>query len=48
MIQLNSQYEALFDTCVLDEDCVGIPQLMSIETDMMMEALNAGLYKQRG
>lgn len=45
MIPLNPRYEALFDTCVLDWECDGIVQLMSIETDMMKEALEAGLYK---
>ena len=43
---LNPRYEALFDTCILDEDCDRIAQLMSVETDMMKEALDAGLYKQ--
>ncbi len=46
MIQLNPRYEEIFDTRNLDEDCDGIAQLISVETEKMKEVLDAGLYKQ--
>lgn len=46
MIQFDPRYEALFKSYILDEDCDGIAQLMRVETDMMKDAQDAGLYNQ--
>lgn len=46
MIQINSKYDAIFDARNIDLDCDKIANLMSIESDLIKEALDAGLYKQ--
>ena len=46
MIQLNPQYERIFDPKNIDQDCNKIARLMSVEGDFIKEALDAGLYKQ--
>ena len=46
MIQLNPKYESIFDVRNIDNDCDKIAHLMSLEGNMIKEALEAGLYKQ--
>lgn len=46
MIQLNPRYEAIFTPKNIDQDCNRIANLMSIEGNLIKEALDAGLYKQ--
>ncbi len=44
-IQLNPQYEAIFNPDNIDQDCDEIASLMNVEADFIKEALDAGLYK---
>lgn len=46
MIELNPQYEKIFDPRNIDDDCDKIAGLMSSEVNVIKEALDAGLYKQ--
>ena len=46
MIEINPQYEAIFNPDNIDQDCDRIASLMSVEADFIKEALDAGLYKQ--
>ena len=46
MIQLNPRYEAIIDVRNIDDDCDKIAGLMSVEANLIKEALDAGLYKQ--
>lgn len=46
MIRLNPRYEAIFDVRNIDDDCDNIARLMSVEANLIKEALDAGLYKQ--
>lgn len=46
MIQLNPQYEAIFDPDNIDSDCDRIADMISDEGERIKEILNAGLYKQ--
>lgn len=46
MIQPNPRYEAIFDVRNIDDDCDNIARLMSVEANLIKEALDAGLYKQ--
>lgn len=46
MIELNSQYEMIFDPRNIDDDCDKIAGLMSSEVNVIKEAMDAGLFKQ--
>ena len=46
MIELNPQYESLFDTHNIDADCDYIAHLMSDEANIIKESLLAGQYNQ--
>ncbi len=46
MIQLNPQYEKIFDPRNIDDDCDKIAGLMSSEAALIKEAMEAGFYKQ--
>ncbi len=46
MIQLNPQYEKIFDPRNIDDDCDKIAGLMSSEINIIKETMEAGLYKQ--
>ena len=46
MIQLNPQYEKIFDPRNIDDDCDKIASLMSSDAALIKEAMEAGLYKQ--
>lgn len=46
MIELNPQYEKIFDPRNIDDDCDKIAGLMSSEVNIIKEAMEAGLYKQ--
>lgn len=46
MIELNSQYEKIFDIHNLNDDCDKIAGLMRKESTLIKEAINAGVYKQ--
>ena len=46
MIELNPQYEKIFDPCNIDDDCDKIAGLMSYKVNIIKEAMVAGLYKQ--
>lgn len=46
MIELNPQYEKIFDPRNIDDDCDKIAGLMSSEVNVIKEAMDAGLYKQ--
>ena len=46
MIELNPKYEAIFDARNIDEDCDKIAELMRPESNLIREALDAGLYRQ--
>lgn len=46
MIEINPRYEAIFAPENIDQDCDRIASLMSVEVDLIKEALDAGLYKQ--
>ena len=48
MIEINPRYEAIFAPENIDQDCDRIASLMSVEVDLIKEALDAGLYKQGG
>ena len=46
MIELNPQYEKIFDPRNLDDDCDKIAGLMSSKAALIKEAMDAGLFKQ--
>ena len=46
MIELNTQYEKIFDFRNIDDDCDKIANLMSKESLHIKEAMDAGLYNQ--
>ena len=46
MIELNPQYEKIFNPCNLDDDCDKIANLMSSEAALIKEAMDAGMFKQ--
>lgn len=46
MIELNRQYEKIFDPRNIDDDCSKIAGLMSSEAALIKEAMDAGLFKQ--
>jgi hypothetical protein len=46
MIELNPQYEKIFDPRNIDDDCDKIAGLMSSEVNVIKEAMDAGLFKQ--
>lgn len=46
MIELNPQYEKIFDPRNIDGECDKIAELMSGEVGIIKEAMDAGLYKQ--
>lgn len=46
MIELNTQYEKIFDPRNLDVDCSKIAGLMSSESAHIKETMDAGLYNQ--
>ena len=46
MIQLNPQYEAIFDPGNIDNDCGRIADMIFDEGERIKEILDAGLYKQ--
>ena len=46
MIELNPQYERIFDVRNIDEDCSKITDLMSSEVAFIREAMDTGLFKQ--
>ena len=43
MIELNPKYETIFDVRNIDDDCSKIANLMSVEAELIDEALSAGL-----
>ena len=43
MIELNPQYELIFDVRNIDTDCDKIAALMKVEANLIAEALEAGL-----
>ena len=45
MIGINPQYEAIFNSRNIDEDCNRIAGMMSDEVDFIKETLSAGLYR---
>ena len=46
MIELNPEYEKLFDIRNIDDDCNKLACLMRKEATIIKEALNAGVYMQ--
>ena len=46
MIELNPQYEKIFDIRNIDDDCNKIANLMRDEAALIKEAMDAGLFKQ--
>ena len=46
MIELNPQYERIFDVRNIDDDCSKITDLMSSEVALIREAMDASLFKQ--
>lgn len=46
MIQLNPQYEAIFDAGNIDDECTRIAKLMEPVVVLIKEAPDAGLYVQ--
>lgn len=46
MIELNPQYESIFDPRNIDDDCEKIARLMNIEAQTIMESLHAGQHNQ--
>ena len=46
MIELNPQYEKIFDIRNIDDDCDKIASLMSSEVAFIREAMDASLFKQ--
>ena len=46
MIELNPQYEKIFNTHNIDDDCSKIADLMSNEATLIKAAMDAGLFKQ--
>ena len=46
MIELNPQYEKIFDIRNIDDDCNKIANMMSSEATIIKEAMSAGLFKQ--
>ena len=46
MIELNPQYEKIFDIRNIDDDCNKIANMMSSEAAFIKEAMDTGLFKQ--
>ena len=46
MIEINPQYEAIFNTKNIDDDCNKIAQEISTVGEQIVEVLKAGMYKQ--
>ena len=46
MIEINPQYEKIFDIRNIDDDCNKIANLMSSEAALIKEVMDAGLFKQ--
>lgn len=46
MINLNPKYEAIFDIRNIDDNCDKIASLMKVESNLIREALSAGLDVQ--
>lgn len=46
MIEKNPKYESIFDVRNIDDDCDKIASLMSDESEVIKEAMSAGIFKQ--
>lgn len=46
MIEINPQYEAIFDAGNIDDECIRIANLMELAGVLIKEALESGIYER--